>query len=369
MTLNKKIKLNNKGLLSALLIQFFLFQILRMSIDPTENWYFPFIVKIKFFLNSVFGNVKISVGDTLYSILSVLFIYWSIRAVIYFIKKEKGKAKPYLIKILIVINILYTGFMLSFGLLYSYRNFPQYESPDEKLFLIDYKVVAGHLLNECISLRKEVSTNKEGEFLADFESMAGKLYQEQSAFYGIPLQKTNIKKSLFSPVLKKIGVLGYYNPFTGEAQVAEGFPDTSLPFTIAHEMGHQVGVAREDEANFYSFYLGESSGNKDFQYSVKYKALNYILREIYVNDSTFVERVLENYSEGMKKDREKEKRFYSQMSGFGSDVFSYMNHAYLKSNTQEEGIIAYNYVSKMIVSLYKRQYPSLFKTEEYSGYP
>jgi hypothetical protein len=331
----------------------------------TMSGYFSLIVKIKLFFNAVFSHIRFSTGDWFYSILGVLLLYWLVRAIIRVVKREKEIAKLYSLKILIVLNVLYAWFMLSFGLLYSHKNFPQYDDPKEKLFLSDYKIVAGNLLNDCRILREEVSVNQEGEFSVNRENMIEKLYLEQSAFYGIPQQRPNVKKSLFSPVMRKLGVLGYYNPFTGEAQVVEGFPDTSLPFTIAHEMGHQAGVAREDEANFYSFYMGESSADKNFQYSVKYKALNYLLREIYVNDSTFVKRVLENYSEGMKKDREREKIFYSQMSGLGSDMFSYMNNAYLKSNAQEEGVIAYNHVSKMIVSFYKKTYPALFKDEKW----
>ena len=359
----KKIKVSISGLLSSLLLQFFIFQVIKLSLNPTDSWYYRFIIKVKFFLNSVFGNISISIGDIFYIILAVFILACLIQAFVFFIKKKKEKITACFIKILLLLNILYGWFMLSFGLLYNYRNFSQYENFQEKLFLIDYKIVAGHLLNECVKLKEEVSNNKKGEFTVNREKMIQIINQEQSAFYGIPRQSENVKKSIFNPILIKLGILGYYNPFTGEAQVAKGIPDTSIPFTIAHEMGHQVGVAREDEANFYSFYMGESSPNKDFQYSVKYKALNYLLREIYVNDSAFVHLLLRNYSEGMKLDREKEKKYYLGMSGLGSDVFSYMNNIYLKSNSQKEGIIAYNLVSQMIVSYYKKQYPSLFLKE------
>jgi len=37
-------------------------------------------------------------------------------------------------------------------------------------------------------------------------------------------------------------------PFTGEANVNISMPHTSIPFTACHEMAHQIGFAREDEA-------------------------------------------------------------------------------------------------------------------------
>ncbi len=359
----KKIKLSNKGLLSTLILQFFFFQILKMNMESKDG-YFSFIVKIKFFLNSIFSHIKFSVGDVLYCILAIIILYWLIRGGIFWlVKKNKPEARLYSVNILLVVNILYALFMFSFGVLYSHKNFPLYENPDEKLYVNDLKTVASRLLSDCKELRENVSTNKEGEFVIDQQKMINQLYLEQNAFWEIPKQDPNMKISLFSPILKKVGISGYYNPFTGESQWVEGYPDISIPFTLAHEMAHQVGVAREDEANFYSFYMGEHSPVKEYQYSVKYKALAYILREIYENDSVFVKRALENFSTGMKKDREKEKKFYSEMSGTGTDMFSFMNNAFLKTNDQD-GIITYNYVSKMIVSFYRKNYPSLFTNTE-----
>ncbi|WP_366800112.1 DUF3810 domain-containing protein [uncultured Apibacter sp.] len=363
MLVKKKIKVSISGLLSSLLLQFFLFQVLKMSLKSTNSWYFHFVIKVKHILNTIFGITSFSIGDYLYIFLSALIIIWLLLAFINFIKKRKDKITSYFIKILFLLNILYGWFMFSFGLLYNFKTFIQFENPQEKFFLNDYKIVAKHLFNECLKLKEEVSNNKKGEFTVDRYKMIREINLEQNAFYGISRQKENVKVSLFNPIMNKLGILGYYNPFTGEAQVAKGIPDTSVPFTIAHEMGHQAGVAREDEANFYAFYMGESSLNKDFQYSVKYKALNYLLREIYVNDSAYVHIIIKNYSEGMKMDREKEKKYYLRMSRGGSDVFSYINNIYLKSNSQKEGIIAYNNVSKMIVSFYKNQYPSLFEEE------
>ncbi len=364
----KKIRVSNKGLLSALILQFFFFQIVKMTMDPINNWYFSFIVKIKFFLNSVFGLFRFSVGDVFYCILTIVLLYWLVRGIIWLVKKNKKEAKTYSLKILLVVNILYAIFMFSFGILYNHKNFPLFEDPNEKIYVNEMKIVANRLLSDCTGLREKVIVNKEGEFSVDQQKMTDQLYLEQWAFWDIPKQKVNLKVSLFSWILRKVGIAGYYNPFTGEAQIVSGYPDTSIPFTLAHEMAHQVGVAREDEANFYSFYMGESSPNGAYQYSVKYKALAYVLREIYPNDSIFVKRTLENYSAGMKKDREREKRFYSQTSGLGMDMFSYMNDAYLKSNNQD-GIVTYNYAVKMIVSFYKQNYPSLFINTETSGIP
>ena len=43
---------------------------------------------------------------------------------------------------------------------------------------------------------------------------------------------------------------GFFFPFTAEANVNTDFPGALFASTIAHELSHQRGVAREQEANF-----------------------------------------------------------------------------------------------------------------------
>ncbi|MFN8548796.1 MAG: DUF3810 family protein [Candidatus Eisenbacteria bacterium] len=53
-------------------------------------------------------------------------------------------------------------------------------------------------------------------------------------------------------LLSRCGINGIYIPFTGEAAVCAP-PEPEQPFVMAHEMAHQRGIAREDEANFTSW--------------------------------------------------------------------------------------------------------------------
>ena len=51
------------------------------------------------------------------------------------------------------------------------------------------------------------------------------------------------------------GFLGYYNPFTGEAQVNITAPHFVIPFTACHEMAHQLGYGSESEASFIGYLI------------------------------------------------------------------------------------------------------------------
>ena len=50
---------------------------------------------------------------------------------------------------------------------------------------------------------------------------------------------------------------GIYSPFTFEANINMQMPDLYFAATAAHEYAHLQGFAREDEANFISWYLSK----------------------------------------------------------------------------------------------------------------
>ena len=149
------------------------------------------------------------------------------------------------------------------------------------------------------------------------------------------------------------GILGYYNPFTAEAQYNSELPASYIPFTLAHESSHQLGYAREQEANFVGFLIGKDSFNADLRYSTNLFALKSLLRYIQSEDPKFVEKILENYSESMKRDAIAEKLFNEKHAGLLDQFFAVTNNLFLKSN-QQEGSITYSYFTELLIK-YERK--------------
>ena len=77
----------------------------------------------------------------------------------------------------------------------------------------------------------------------------------------------SVKFSFYGYLANYLGFSGYYNPFTGEAQVNTTVPRFVQPFTTCHEIGHQLGYAKEKEANFCGFLATKSSPDPAFRYS------------------------------------------------------------------------------------------------------
>ena len=135
----------------------------------------------------------------------------------------------------------------------------------------------------------------------------------------------SVKASFYKNVMNYTGILGYYNPFTAEAQYNPNLPATQLPFTLAHEMSHQLGYAREQEASFVAFLCAEQSDNQDFRYSTQLYVLKSVLRNLNAKDPAFVKQILSKYSDKMKRDRANDLNFYKKYDGAMSEIFGITN--------------------------------------------
>ena len=63
------------------------------------------------------------------------------------------------------------------------------------------------------------------------------------------------KAIAFSEPMAYTGISGVYGFFTGEANINTSFSDYSMPFTIAHEYSHQMGIGSEKEAEFAALLI------------------------------------------------------------------------------------------------------------------
>jgi hypothetical protein len=216
------------------------------------------------------------------------------------------------------------------------------------------KTLAAKYLDKCKILRMQVSEDKNGVFkIENLEKIKQEIilrqkYLPKNLNSKKPTLINSIKPSLYGKVMNFSGILGYYNPFTAEAQYNRELPSSYLPFTIAHESAHQLGYAREQEANFIGFLLGSSSADLEIQYSTAYFTLKSLLNSLVENNPKFVRKMLAEYSAGMKRDRKAEKDFAENHRGLLDDFFGFTNNLFLKTN-QQEGAVTYSYFVNLLV--------------------
>ena len=164
----------------------------------------------------------------------------------------------------------------------------------------------------------------------------------------------SVKPSIFSYAGNWLGFTGYYNPFSGEAQVNTMVPPFVQPFTTCHEIGHQLGYAKENEANFAGYLSAKSSGNPAFQYSVYFDLYLYAARELYARDSTLLVPLRESLKPSVRGDFRELRKFYKKYENPLDPIISKIYGNYLKANGQPQGLMSYNEVIAWLIAYHKK---------------
>jgi Protein of unknown function (DUF3810) len=164
----------------------------------------------------------------------------------------------------------------------------------------------------------------------------------------------SVKSSLFSYLGDYLGYTGYYNPFTGEAQVNTTVPVFVRPFTTCHEMGHQLGHAKENEANFAGYLSGKSSADAAFRYSVYFDLYNYGIRELYGRDSVLAIALNKQKPVQVKNDLIALRKFFAAYENPFEPYIRKLYGQYLKANEQPSGMRSYNEVMAFLIAYYKK---------------
>lgn len=340
----------------VLLVQFLLFYTLS-KIDFPINFFENFFEVQKYFHQKIFSLLSFSVGDIFYGLLIVTFLYLIFKI----IKKESRRM--YSIKLLVLLNVLYFTYQIFWGMQYFQR--PLLEKlPEKQIEVHQIKMLTLEYLEKCKQTRALVKEDENGVFvISDLNTIKNEILKNQTQLPILLNDKKgtyvqSFKASLFEPIMSYTGILGYYNPFTAEAQYNAALPSTFIPFTLSHESAHQLGYAREQEANFIGFLIGEHSTNADLKYSNDYFVLKSLLNTMSVTDMEFAKKVVEQYSPEMKRDRLAEKLFIKKHEGYLDVFFGITNDLFLKSN-QQDGSITYSY----FVDLLLRYQPNKFDSK------
>lgn len=158
-------------------------------------------------------------------------------------------------------------------------------------------------------------------------------------------------------MISKIGIAGYYNPLSGEANVNMKLPAWVLPFVTCHEIAHQLGVAREDEANLVGYLVGINSNDVDFQYSANYNMLRYILFEIRIKSPENYQKLLGKISPRVLEDFKAENDFWAKYNGQMSIYTGIIFDKFLKINNQKKGINSYQDIVLWLWNIHRPQAP------------
>lgn len=314
---------------------------------------------ISIFFRKVFGWLPFSLGDILYAAAGVYLLIGTIRLVKKAVKKADKKLidKKSLVKTFFVLSAIYILFNIFWGL--------NYNRPGIAFELIqnrddysgdDLKNIAGRLLIKVNENRRALGDEK--IIYKPYEQIfneAHDAFKTSAVKYpSLNYEVRSVKKSMFGRLGNFLGFLGYYNPFTGEAQVNLTQPRFLIPFVTCHEMAHQLGYASESEANFVGYLAAVNSRDIVFHYSAYFDLFNYANRELFYVDSIAAKNNYTSLDSLVKKDEQELREYWRKSDNLIEPIISAFYDRYLKANQQSKGVRSYNEVVGWLIAYYKQ---------------
>ncbi|MBR5453308.1 MAG: DUF3810 domain-containing protein, partial [Clostridia bacterium] len=303
--------------------------------------------------------IPFSLAEALLLMIPIIFIFLVVHT--FRISDDKVRSNRFMFSVMSVIPLLYCLMILGFGTGY-------YGSTiDEKMGLDRAEVSAEELYDTAVILRDEINAIAGEIDFADYSFSASpysvretgdKVLEAYDKIYGkytfISPLYSRVKPVVFSEPMTYTHIAGVYSFFTGEANINTNFPDYTLPFTVAHELAHQRGIAREDEANFVAFLVCSESDDPYIRYSGYLNLYEYVSSALYSANQELYAKAATSLNIDVRYELMAYSKFFDKYrDSVAADVSGAVNDAYLKLQGTE-GTRSYGLVVDLAVAYYKK---------------
>lgn len=255
------------------------------------------------------------------------------------------------------ISLIFTLFVFTFAAGYNDSTI------DQKLGLKREKLSADELCDTLKKLNDSVNAeldsiyftgSGESDMFLTYDEMSDKLneaYADFSEEYPF-MQKfySKVKPVLLSVPLSYTHTTGIYTFFTGESNINVDFPDYTVPFTAAHELAHQRGISREDEANLVAFLICIRSDEPYIRYSGYVNMYIYVSNALYSADKDLYKEVRSLLDARVRKEFYAYNQFFKK---YEKSKVAEISNAINESGLKFQGSRSYGMVVDLTVAYYK----------------
>lgn len=338
-----------------LVVQIFGLRLLRYIPDTVETYYslgiYQFFSKLSRY---VFGWIPFSVGDIIYFGLIVYALRWL------YLNVRRLKTGPwgFFLDIAAAFSLAYLLFNLVWGFNY-YRN-PLYKTLDlDKSYTTEQLIeITEKMIEKSNALHRELGYADSTKI--DLPYTQREIFKKSLDGYELlgekyPMFKyrpRSVKKSGLSLGLTYMGYSGYYNPFTGEAQVNRLIKSYKFPVVACHEEAHQMGYAAENEANFIAALATIHNPDTYIKYSGYIFMLRYCVNEIARRDENAYREILPTINAGILESYREMREFWASYNNPFEDLSKAFWDNFLKANNQSKGIMSYSYMVALVVNYF-----------------
>lgn len=262
-----------------------------------------------------------------------------------------------------VINLLaaglavYAGFCMLWGVYYYGDDFMTRSGlKNDNISVEQLETVTEYfaaLVNEYSS---QVPRDADGNYVADRDAI---LHRSNEVYASVEETlpclsgpAVRAKGVHFSRVMSYTDFTGFFFPFTAEANVNTDFPGALFASTIAHELSHQRGVAREQEANFTAVLACLEYGNADYCYSACLLAYTHLGNALASADPGAWQEVYRGLSDGVLADLAASREYWAQFETPVQSVSNTVYEGFLQSYDQKLGMRSYGACVDLLVNYY-----------------
>ncbi len=319
---------------------------------------------IRFLLAKLTGFVPFSLGESIVLLLPAFIVALIIFVSYHTHKNHFELLTRFFAVMFAVLSLFYTTFVMTLGMGYHGSTL------DEKLGLVCKELTSDELLEVSGWLTEKVNeyvpkidyiTDSSSVMPYSFEEMNRKLnqaYRKAADKYDFVMgYSSRIKPVMSSKFLSKAGLLGMYSYYTGETNVNVDYMDYTLVFTCAHEMSHQRGIAKENEANFMAFLVCLESDDPYINYCGYINMLEYMLNPLYTtlkeeNNLSVYSAMLSSLDLKARTEIGVAAQKTQENSGTVSNISNKVNDTFIKVNGDKHGSNSYGLVIELTAAYY-----------------
>ena len=266
----------------------------------------------------------------------------------------------FLLITLSVASLFFSTFALNFGAGYHTSSVDKLLELDRRdVSAEELRVTAELLVDEINKYTDELRIKDSGSSVMPYgyRALSRKLVEaydkvcDEHAF--ISRFPSQVKPVMLSEPWTYTHISGVYTYFSGEANINTNFPDYTLPYTAAHEMAHQRGIAREDEANFVAFLVCAASDDAYIRYSGYLNLYEYVSSALYSADKDTYAEVRAKLAPEARKEMSAYSTFFDKYrENVAANVTQTVNNAYLTIQGTP-GTKSYGMVVDLAVAYYR----------------
>ncbi len=245
--------------------------ILKSNVDICETWTRSFSRFYQSTLGWVYKYIPFSLTEWLFIALLISGVTLFILFLINMIKRHFCKGFNQLANLGVILTVVFSLSFATFEMAYNRAPLP-INLYEEKVNKTEYRKIIDYFVTDLNFCAEELTFGADGNLimpcsLSDVNKMIEEEYKVLDGNDYFTNFTTYGKNMVFSFLFREFHITGITTTVTTEANINTLQTVDGIPFTVAHEIAHTKGVAREEDANLLAAYICLQSKNVYLRYS------------------------------------------------------------------------------------------------------